>query len=140
MTATPNSQFDGPPYPPNSPYYEAEALTWFSYNKDAPLPWHTYGESVELVKAFYESGATKVEVVVDSAERSIPSISALQVYLPIGDITKRAKLIVMARTESQLEAQPHMEKKEVADEVYRNEAALAKSDSPGPVPVAWEIL
>jgi hypothetical protein len=33
-----------------------------------------------------------------------------------------------------------MEDKEVAAEVHREEAALAESNSPGPVSVSWEIL
>lgn len=135
----PRFVIEGPPYPHDLPFYETEALDWFTFNKEKALPWQTNFESVMLVKRFYEAGAARVNVIVENADCPVQMIRQLDVFLPVGDFVKRKNLIVMARIECQLEAQPHMEKKDIAAEVHREEAELAGSNSPGPVPVWWEI-
>ncbi len=134
-----NAQFkvEGPPYPTNRPFYQTEAIKWFLYNPEKSLPYRTNEASIELVKSIYAAGAVRVEVVVENAN-SDPSVNELEVFPPIGDTTKRARLIAMVREEGEPDMRPDMNDPKVAQEVKRAEAEFSRSNSPDPLMLWWD--
>ncbi len=96
MPAQSPSHVEGPPYTTSFPFYQTEALAFFTDKEEMSLPYTTNSESISLVRRLYSAGAAKVDAVVTGTNTAHPIVRELEVFLPKARDSQRVHQILDA--------------------------------------------
>jgi hypothetical protein len=90
---------EGPPYPTDFPFYEAEALALFADKTELSLPYSTNDNSASLIRQLYSAGSTNVIAVVTDATTAQPTVREIEILIPNSDVKTRVQRILEAVVE-----------------------------------------